>query len=113
MRALRDGWCEVNLAPLNVDEIAQLAETLEGVAGGGLACLRLLCVFRGLKERTVPKPGLQRWSAEEDTRVDQARGGVLQADASVDAARGSHSEGGGDVGWGSGRQGSMKSYCDE
>ena len=71
MRALRDGWCEVNLAPLNVDEVAQLAETLEGVAGGGLACLRLLCVFRGLKERTVPKPGLQRWSADEDTRVDQ------------------------------------------
>jgi len=71
MRALRDGWCEVNLAPLNVDEVAQLAETLEGVARGGLACLRLLCVFRGLKERTVPKPGLQRWSAEEDSRVDQ------------------------------------------
>ena len=71
LRALRDGWCEVNLAPLNVDEVAQMAETLEGVTGGNLACLRLLCVFRGLKERTVPKPGLQRWSADEDTRVDQ------------------------------------------
>ena len=71
MRALRDGWCEVNLAPLNVDEVAQMAETLESVTGGNLACLRLLCVFRGLKERTIPKPGLQRWSADEDTRVDQ------------------------------------------
>jgi len=48
-----------------------MAETLESVTGGNLACLRLLCVFRGLKERTVPKPGLQRWSADEDTRVDQ------------------------------------------